>query len=96
MEVIAPRCELDWAHDDVDEKSMAKKEVAVKLAISANCRRLDIRVQDRPKDTLTLGPTNPTTCQRIQNQSKDSIGCSDSRDNLSEGSRTTGVIRAND
>lgn len=52
--VMAPKCELGCAYDEGEEKSVKRKEVAVKALIRANCRRLDIRVQHRPNDnTLT-------------------------------------------
>lgn len=51
---MAPKCELGCAYDEGEEKSVKRKEVAVKALIRANCRRLDIRVQHRPNDnTLT-------------------------------------------
>jgi hypothetical protein len=49
VEVIVPARSLDWAPDWARagkvENSVERKEIAVKLAISAICRRLSIRVQ---------------------------------------------------
>lgn len=53
---MAPKCELGCAYEAVEEKTVKRKEVAAKAVINvvrANCRRFDIRVRDRPKDTLT-------------------------------------------
>jgi hypothetical protein len=61
----------DCARAGIAENTVERKEIAVKLAISAICRRFPIRVQigpnpksksknkDRPKGTLTPRPYLP-------------------------------------
>jgi hypothetical protein len=65
---MPPARSTDWALAGIAENSVERKEIAVKLAISAICRRFPIRVQigpiqnqnkNRPKGTLTPQPYLP-------------------------------------
>ena len=86
VDVIAPDC----ADAKVARKNVERKKVAVKLAIVVICRRLDMRVKTgqlkrSAKRHAYLQGLHPSTCQRIQNQSTEIIGCAGGWGNLSKG-----------